>query len=355
MSSNYYHILGLQENASLEEIKRAYRRLAREYHPDVTATPEAEARFKEINRAYDVLSDPLKRADYDRTLHPTEEEAPKPPPEPGTEEAYAWQPQAVPKEEAASAFSRITATIVVFLIIGAIVEFGLRYIFPENPLTETNYFFLGLILAIILGVMWGVDNNFDIDAILGPSKAGRFYTFLRSLIYTLVPVYFMAIIGAYFDYFFYGKTFILTPILGILGAIMGATLGSSGETPVRISEREGRLELFYTMLRGVEVGILGAVIGLGLGFIFLRTGYPTNVLYWGFLFGFVLGMIAGSINPPNLSAYASYISASLKNVVIGLVVIGSLLFGVVFGVAFSDILYSVFSSIWESLVNLIGG
>lgn len=354
MSSNYYQTLGLEEEATLEEIKRAYRQLARKYHPDITATPESETRFKEINRAYDILSDSLKRADYDRVLHPTEE-VPKPPPEPGTEEAYAWQPQAVTEEDRVSAFSRITATIFVFLVAGGIIEFGLRWIFPDNPLTDTSYFYIGLILSLILGLMWGADNNFDMETILGPSKVGRFYTFLRSLVYTLVPVYFLALAGSYFDNFFYNKVFFLTPLFGIIGAVIGATFGSSGESPVRISEKEGRAELFYTMLRGIEVGILGAVIGLGLGFIFLRVGYQSEIIYWGFLFGFVLGMIVGSINPPNLSAYASYISASLKNVVIGLVVIGSLLFGVIFGVVFSDTLASVFSSIWESLVNLIGG
>jgi hypothetical protein len=354
MSSNYYQILEIGEDASIEEIKRSYRRLARTYHPDVTTTPEAETKFKEINRAYDVLSDPLKRADYDNVLHPTEE-APKPPPGPGTEEAYAWQPQAVPREEQASAFSRITATMVVFLVVGAIVEFGLRYIFPESPLVSTSYFYIGLLLAVIFGLMWGVDNNFDMEAILGPSKTGRFYTFLRSIIYTLVPVYFLILIGSYFDYFFYGRVFILTPLLGILAAMVGATLGSSGDSPVRLGEKKGRSELFYTMLRGIEVGVLGAVMGVLLGFIFLRVGYQREVIYWGILFGFVLGMIAGSINPPNLSAYASYISASLKNVVIGLIVVGSLLFGIIFGVIFSDTLASVFNSIWQSLINLIGG
>lgn len=67
---DYYEILGVSRNATQTDIKRAYRRLAREHHPDVNPDDkEAEQRFKEINEAYQVLSDPEKRAIYDRYGH----------------------------------------------------------------------------------------------------------------------------------------------------------------------------------------------------------------------------------------------------------------------------------------------
>jgi DnaJ-class molecular chaperone len=63
---DYYATLGVGRTASEKEIKSAYRKLARQYHPDVNKDPKAEARFKTINEAYEVLSDPKKREKYDR-------------------------------------------------------------------------------------------------------------------------------------------------------------------------------------------------------------------------------------------------------------------------------------------------
>ncbi len=66
MARDYYEVLGVQRTASKDDIKKAFRQLARQLHPDVNKAPEAEARFKEVNEAYEVLSDDEKRARYDR-------------------------------------------------------------------------------------------------------------------------------------------------------------------------------------------------------------------------------------------------------------------------------------------------
>lgn len=69
MPRDYYEILGLQRNASPEDIKKAFRREAGKLHPDVNKAPDANERFQELNEAYQVLNDPNKRSTYDRFGH----------------------------------------------------------------------------------------------------------------------------------------------------------------------------------------------------------------------------------------------------------------------------------------------
>src|SRR6266481_1389233 len=91
---DYYESLGVARNASEAEIKKAFRKLAREHHPDVAKDKKkAEEKFKEINEAYEVLSDPAKRKKYDE-LGPNWKQGAEFRPPPGWENLFGGRPDA---------------------------------------------------------------------------------------------------------------------------------------------------------------------------------------------------------------------------------------------------------------------
>lgn len=101
---DYYKVLGVSRDADADTIKKAFRKAARKYHPDINAGPDAEAKFKDVNEAYEVLKDPDRRAAYDQLGRepPAGQGTYQPPP--GWEESFSFSGEGPQNSEAFSDF-----------------------------------------------------------------------------------------------------------------------------------------------------------------------------------------------------------------------------------------------------------
>lgn len=337
----YYKILGVSQSATEEEIKQAYRKLARAFHPDVNDSPDAESRFKQINLAYATLSDSLKRADYDQTLADTGVRGGPVPCPSGAAAARPGTAYTSPNRPAMfrAAYARIAVAALLGAGLSLLLQIGYGYVIEQS--TGIQWFVISGLLGILLGGFWGADLNFKVETFLGSDWVGRTYTFTRTIVMSLGLAYFFGLVGAGLDTATGSRTRLLTIGFVSAGLLVGAVVGSDGDTPEKLRSGAGRFNLFYTLLRGAEVGVIGGVIGAAIGGILKQLG-AVDILGWSTFIGFALGMIVGSIKPPNLAAYASYASASIKNILIILMVLAALTVGLLAGALLSPQLGPVF-------------
>jgi hypothetical protein len=157
---DYYQVLGVSRDASRTEIRRAFRRLARRYHPDVSTEPDAEERFKAVNEAYQVLGDPATRAAYDRFLALRERAEHRWPDRPPREASYEpvrprpvqpTPPPAPPSDLATTPGFTLAIGVVNILMSGTMLYAGL-VLLPENwmgvALCGLCFFFVAGVILI---------------------------------------------------------------------------------------------------------------------------------------------------------------------------------------------------------------
>lgn len=327
---DYYKILGVEKNASEASIREQYRKLARKYHPDVYKGSDAEEIFKDINEAYAILSDSLKRADYDQEL---EERFMRRKEERQTEEPRETSENAEPTLGMfLAAFGRTAFVGLIVALACGLLEIIIWFL-GKQKILSLDQIYSSMAVGGIIGLLLGGDMNFNVESFLGRGYMGRTYTFLRTFIYALSFAFIGARLFSLFPVYFKGTEWL--QIAGLaLGIILGATFGSDNEGLLKLRSKEGRFNLFYIAIRAIEVGFLGFLISSVLG-ITIQLVYPNLILFWPTIFASFLGIIFGAVSPSNLASYASYASGAVKNIIVILMVGGALVLGIIFGVIFN--------------------
>jgi len=317
---DYYEILDIPRDASVEEIKRAYRNLARRYHPDINKDPEAVEKFKKVSTAYKILSDPEKRKEYDTSFQVESK------PQEESEEEAAEETSSRFKLLAAAIF-RVLAVVFGASFLGSLINF-LAWYFTSTKAFSFNVIKFGFIFGALAGLIWGIDLNFDITSFLCSSIWNKIYSFFRTITGAISIGYFGGLLGFILDIFLYKKVFWLSFGGFLCGLLVGATLSSDGDTVFKLKSHKGRLNLLFTAFRGILFGLLGSWLTFLIALV-ITSITQVNLIKSGLFFGAVLGIILGCTNLDNLTAYSSDIPLKRINFFIIILIIAALIFGFV--------------------------
>jgi len=173
----YYTLLGVSKNASIEEIKSAYRDLASRYHPDVNKDDNANEVFKLINRAHKTLIDSEKRAEYDNLLQ--------------SDSIYRKrdEDQVVEKSSLLSVISNLFANFLLFSALFIAPTTFFQWLAETADQFWNRDSILSAIFGLIFGVLVGFNSNFNIDEIFGKNKK-YFRLFFWLIIVILILILF---------------------------------------------------------------------------------------------------------------------------------------------------------------------
>ncbi len=173
----YYSLLRVERNATIEEIKSAYRSLAGRYHPDVNNDPEAGEIFKVINRAYNVLSSPEKRRDYDNLI--------------SYDSIIRSRPddRILEKSGLAPAISNVLAVIIVYAGLALGLTYFSQWLLEIGKIFWSRDTVLALVLGVVLGAIIGFNGNFESREIFGknyPVYRIAFWLLILGLIFSII-------------------------------------------------------------------------------------------------------------------------------------------------------------------------
>ena len=342
---NYFKIMNLAETVGDEEVNKAFRQLAQQYHPDRNPSPDAQDKFKEINEAYQTLRDPQKRQQH---IYDLKHETPAAQPAARAETEYR-SPEYIRQNPAARAapprvstmpswLKTMLQSMQVFLwaIVGGIGGIGLvlaeRIILGYGDLFSLSQVLFGALLGAAAGITLPPENMLQMR-LRARFKDG--YHLLRAVISCLAGIYFGGLVGmlAWFQ-------FDLNPDLAvyggmIIGEILFGLIAAEEAFWTKLRLPKAYFELLFVLIRMVGVGLGMGAIAYLIGRMLIDFEVTTSA-FDVFYYGILLGVVFGSVAPSDLLAYSRYASAYASKWIVWVFVLVALSVGVVLGTVFNE-------------------
>ena len=190
---DYYHILGIEKNASFDEIKKAYFMMAKKHHPDSGNKSEVE-QFYQITEAYQLLSDKEKRKEYDVSINNEQKVD-------GLFDNTSYKSNVYKsnsnvdsafRQKAAKSFYRSQLIYGLARVNGfALISSGIGYIFS---LIFGGSWYLGVIIGFLLGLIWSLHRNFDVSSFVNSPKRQKIFNYLSWVLFGIGALYFLWLI-----------------------------------------------------------------------------------------------------------------------------------------------------------------
>lgn len=325
---NLYHILEVSSSAKPAEIKRAYFRLAKKYHPDAGRSQDIE-QFKLIAQAYKILSNPLERAVYDQGLkkEPTPEQVVDNFVRDHTyaaDASAASDPRILRKQERElrqyrrrlilkALFYILLVSIVASLMGGGmVVLFKFLLERATGEIFSRFYELGGLLAGLVLGLILSLDHHFDLESYLS-FKYQHLVKHLRVFLFTLAIGFFATLCFGWLLAVFNVQGVVPAVTTLSLALLFAATISADGHFWERV--RDGKFfALFMLLLHNLLKGLIGALLG-GLIAVSLYLIFRRPEILWQFAFcGYALTILFGSRAPETIDQLNQITQKPMKSV-----------------------------------------
>lgn len=297
MKKSFYEILGLDNEATLEDIKKAYFKLAKEYHPDINDSEEGQKIFGEISMAYEVLANPAKRKEYDLSNGKSAKNLTKKKVPPHSEEDELML------NYRRSKIQKAVLGIGFFTVMGGCVAYfmsffvGLSFLSPlwQQVLTASS--------GALLCFFWQLDKHFRIDTFLYNPSSKFIIMRLRTLLFSLALAYLATLLFSWIlSWWQIDNRFILMGLV-LLVLLVGTTLSSDGNFRQRF--QQGKIwEIVFLFVKITLWGVFGALMAGLISLLFYIVLQDQQIIWYSFGIGFALTILMKTVEHADLHLLA---------------------------------------------------